>query len=96
MEVVISRSSKKDKRLKAQFENKAVHFGSKHGSTFIDHKNTRVKAAWEARHRPREDWSDLETAGALAKHVLWNKPSLRASTKDLNHKQKKYSFVLKR
>ena len=95
MEVAISRSSRKEKRLKAQFENKAVHFGSKHGSTFIDHKDQRVKAAWEARHRVREDWGNYESAGALSKHLLWNKISLRASINSLNRRQKKYRFVLR-
>ena len=95
MEVAISRSSRKEKRLKAQFENKAVHFGSKHGSTFIDHKDTRLKAAWEARHRVREDWGDYDSAGALSKHLLWNKTSMRSSIHDLNRRQKQFRFVLK-
>ena len=82
--------------MKAVFDNKTIHFGSKGGSTFIDHGDEKIKSAWEARHRPREDWSDYQTAGALAKHVLWNKPSMRASIKDLNQKQNKYRFVLRK
>ena len=41
--VPITRSSRQDKRLKANFGNKTVHFGSKSGSTFVDHGNEKNK-----------------------------------------------------
>ena len=96
MEVTITSSSRPDKRLQAKFENKAVHFGSKDGRTFIDHKDQKVKDAWIARHKVRENWGDYETAGSLAKNILWNKTTMQASVDDLNRRQKKYRFVLKR
>ena len=95
MEVAISRSSKKDKRLKAKFESKTVHFGSRGGSTFIDHKDQKIKDAWEARHKVNENWGDYRTAGSLAKNILWNKTSMQGSVKDLNRRQKQFRFVLK-
>ena len=95
-QVVITRSNKSDKRFTAEFPNKKIHFGSKGGSTFIDHGNTQTKRAWEARHRVNEDWRDWDSAGALAKNILWNKNSLRASLTDLNSKQKQYKFSMKR
>ena len=94
-QVVITKSAKYDKRLKADFGNKTVHFGAKGGSTFVDHKDTKTKANWEARHKVRENWKDYDSAGALSKHVLWNKPSLTTSIRDLNARQKQYNFVLK-
>ena len=94
-EVVISKSSKADKRMKADFGKKTVHFGARGGSTFIDHKDLKTKANWEARHKVRERWNDYDSAGALSKHLLWNKPTLRASVADLNKRQKRYKFVLK-
>ena len=94
-EVVISKSSKADKRMKADFGKKTVHFGARGGSTFIDHKDQKTKANWEARHRVREEWNDYDSAGALSKHLLWNKPTLRASVADLNKRQKQYKFALK-
>ena len=78
----------------AAFPGKKVHFGSRGGSTFVDHKNTQTKRAWEARHRVNENWRDWDSAGALAKHILWNKTSLRASIADLNSKQKQYKFSM--
>ena len=107
MEVAISRSSKKDKRLKAKFENKTVHFGSRGGArarasargrsprTFIDHKDQKIKDAWEARHKVNENWGDYRTAGSLAKNILWNKTSMQGSVNDLNRRQKQFRFVLK-
>ena len=93
--VEISRSSRKDKRFKAEFGGRTVHFGSKSGSTFVDHKDEKKKAAWEARHRVNEDWADYDSAGALSKHLLWNKRSMKASVRDLNARQKQYRFVVK-
>ena len=93
--VEISRSSRKDKRFKAEFGGRAVHFGSKTGSTFVDHGDEKTKRAWEARHRVNEDWADYDSAGALSKHLLWNKRSMKASVRDLNARQKQYRFVVK-
>ena len=95
MEVVISKSTKPDKRLKATFENKTVHFGAKSGSTYVDHRDKKTKENWEARHMVRENWQDYDSAGALSKHILWNKPTIAASIRDLNARQKQYTFALK-
>jgi len=96
MKVTIAKSDKRDKRLKATFPNKTVHFGQKDASTYIDHKDNQIKSNWEARHRVREDWGKYDSAGALAKHVLWNKPTLKGSVQELNARQKQYTFVLRK
>ena len=96
MKVVLTASKRPDKRLMASFGGKTVHFGAKGGQTFIDHKDLRTKANWEARHRVRENWNDYDTAGARTKHLLWNKTSLTASVRDLNARQKQFNFVLKK
>ena len=93
--VVISKSNHPEKRYVAEFEKKTMHFGQKGGSTFVDHKDAKMKRAWEARHRARENWRDWDSVGALSKHVLWNKTSVSASVKDLNARQKRYTFVYK-
>ena len=92
MNVQISDSNRKDKRLQAKFDDKTVHFGARGGETFVDHGDQAKKEAWIARHKARENWADLQTAGALAKHVLWNKRSIAESIRDLNRRQKKYVF----
>ena len=94
MEVVISKSTRQDKRLKAEFDKKTIHFGAKGASTYIDHKDKKTKANWQARHRVRENWTDYDSAGALSKHVLWNKRTLSESIRNLNSKQAQYNFVM--
>ena len=93
-EVVITPSDKADKRLKAKFANKTIHFGSKGGSTYVDHKDPKIKDNWEKRHKVRENWKDYETA-ALSKHVLWNQTNIKASVQDLNRSQNKFKFKVK-
>ena len=93
MQVTLTKSDKHDKRLKAVFENKTIYFGQKGGSTYIDHNDKHIKSNWEARHKVREDWAKYDSAGALAKHILWNKPTIKMSIQDLNSKQKQYKFI---
>ena len=92
--VVITQSKRPQKRLEARVdERRSVHFGQKGGSAFPDHKDEKTKENWEKRHRVRENWSDYDTAGALSKHVLWNKKTIQASIEDLNKRQQEYEFI---
>jgi hypothetical protein len=43
-------SEKKDKRFYVIYNDKKIHFGSKTGKTFIDHKDEIKKNNWYARH----------------------------------------------
>ena len=61
---------------------KTVHFGQKGASDFTRHGDQARKRRYLARHRPRENWADPYTAGSLSRHVLWNKPTLKASVRD--------------
>ena len=85
---ILSKSTKPEKRYQIKVENKTIHFGSKGGSTYIDHKNEKTKQAWIARHKVNENWdkSGLKTAGFWAKHLLWNKQSLKESISNTNRK----------
>ena len=49
------------------------------------HKNPERKERYEKRHKANEDWSKkgIETSGFWAKHILWNKPTLEGSIKDV-------------
>ena len=45
------KSPKKEKRYFVLMDgNKVIHFGSKTGVTFIDHKDIKKRDAWRARH----------------------------------------------
>ena len=94
--VLLRFSTRADKRLMALFPNRTTHFGAKRGSTYVDHGDDEVRAAWLARHEPRENWRDYESAGALARWLLWEKKSLREAIEELNMRQRTWRFKMAR
>jgi hypothetical protein len=83
----IRRSTKKTKKFDAIFEMpdgklKTVSFGAAGYSDFTKHKDETRKQRYIARHKSNENWNDPTTPGALSLHVLWNKPTLKASVAD--------------
>ena len=90
--VYIRPSTRATKRLMAEFPNRVVHFGSRAGATYIDHYDPDIRDAWLARHAVREDWRDYQSAGALARWLLWEETSLREAIKGLNLQQRTWKF----
>ena len=87
MEVIIRKSTKKDKKLDAIVDGKkTVSFGAAGMSDYTKHKDDERKERYINRHKKKEDWSNPKTAGFYAKNVLWNKTSLQASVADINKK----------
>ena len=66
-------------------------------SDYTLHKDPERKQRYIDRHKKNEDWtlSGIKTPGFYAKHVLWNKPSLKGSVDDLNKKYKGVNFIFK-
>ena len=98
MDVVISKSDNKNKKMKAVIDGKkTIHFGAKGYEDFTTHKDKDRKQRYIDRHKKREDWgaSGVDTAGFYSKHVLWNKDTLTKSVEDLNKKYKDINFKLK-
>jgi len=57
--MIFKASTRKDKRLMVTFSNGiVVHFGSKNGETYIDHKDKLKRSNYLARHGLSEDWTD--------------------------------------
>ena len=86
-EIIISKSDKPNKKFKAVIDKtKTVHFGQAGASDMTQHKDEERKKRYVERHRKREDWtaSGYKTAGFYAKHILWNKPTIQSSIKDIN------------
>lgn len=85
----LSRSTDPDKKYMAKFEvdgrERTTHFGQAGAKDYTTHSKMDREArkrSYDARHRPTEDWSDPTSAGALAKFILWNKPTISASLAD--------------
>lgn len=76
--MIIKPSTREDKRLMAIFgkgqngRDIIRHFGSPSPSeAFVDHGEKDKKRNYIARHKPREDWQDPYSAGALSRYILW-------------------------
>jgi hypothetical protein len=88
----ISPSTKPDKKYMAKFQmdtgrTKTTHFGAKGMYDFTQLPHDEIKkAAYIARHRVNEDFSNPTSAGALSRWILWNKPSLSSSIADYRRK----------
>ena len=98
MEVVLTKSKKLDKKYDARIDGtKTVSFGQKGASDFTKNKNSDRKERYIDRHKAREGWtkSGATPAGFYSKHVLWNKPTLKASIDDINQKFKNLNVKMK-
>jgi len=98
MDIVISKSEKADKKMKAVINGKkTVHFGQAGASDFTIHNDKDRKQAYLNRHKKRENWgaSGVDTSGFYAKNILWNKETLTKSVDDLNKRFKNINIKLK-
>ena len=94
MEVIIKPSKNKNKKFDAIInDKKTISFGAKGMSDYTIHKDKERKERYINRHKKNEDWNDYKTAGFYAKNILWNKPSIGESIKDLNKKYKNIKFL---
>ena len=86
--VDVSRSTNKEKKLMAVFEDKdgkkikTTHFGARGMSDYTKHGDKDRMKLYESRHKKNEHWNRPMTAGSLSKNILWNKPSLAGSFND--------------
>ena len=85
MEVVISKSTNKNKKFDAIVDGKKISFGAVGYSDYTIHKDPERKERYITRHAKREDWnkSGLKTAGYWSKHLLWNKNTLTKLIDDI-------------
>jgi hypothetical protein len=86
MKVYLSESPLKTKRYRVTFENgRHVDFGSKLYSNYTMHNDSSRKKKYIKRHEKNEDWTlkGILTAGFWSRYLLWSKPTLEKSIKDL-------------
>ncbi len=87
--VYLQKSTRQDKKFMVIIEGRTVHFGASGYSDFTIHHDTERKKRYDERHKRKEKWSKqagLYTAGFWAKWLLWNKPSLKSSIKDIEQR----------
>jgi len=90
MQISIQKSTRAGKKYMARVSNKTIHFGATGYSDFTTSKDEKRKASYLARHKTGEDWTPagVDTAGFWARWLLWNKPSITASIRDINQRFK--------
>ena len=86
--VVIKKSTNPQKKLMATFSKKdggrtkTIHFGASGMDDYTKTRDKAQKSRYIERHRRNENWSVPDTAGSLARWVLWNKETRSASIAD--------------
>jgi hypothetical protein len=79
----IKPSTRAEKKLMATFDDgTTTHFGQRGAGDFTTTGDEEKKANYLKRHKVNENWNDPKSAGALARFVLWNKPTREASIQD--------------
>ena len=80
---ILSRSNRPSKKFMVRVGNRTIHFGASGYEDYTVHKDPKRKARYLARHK-NENRNDPESGGFWARWVLWNKPTLAESIKDIS------------
>lgn len=88
--ITLKKSKDGKHKYEANIDGKTIKFGAKGYSDYTIHKDPKRKQRYLKRHSTNEDWSKsgIDTAGFWAKHLLWNKPTISASIKDIEKRFK--------
>ena len=94
MYVSIKPSTSAGKKMMAVFYDtakkkvKTTHFGASGYEDYTTHGDLQRKRSYIARHTETENWNDYMSSGSLAKYILWNKTTIKASIDDYMRKFK--------
>jgi len=73
-------------------DGKNINFGDNRYFDYTQHKDPSRKQLYLNRHKKRENWTNPNTAGFWSRWLLWNKPDIRESIKDIQEKFNIYIF----
>ena len=97
MDVVISKSERSDKKMKATINGKkTIHFGHSSYDDFTTHKNSKRRDNYIAR-TSKQDHSKQNVASPawMSRFILWEKPTLKGAVESANKKYKDINIKLK-
>ena len=86
---IIKKSTRKDKKFMIVMgQNMVHHFGQAGYDDYTTHNDQKRKDSYISRMSVNQDWSKegIHSAGFWAKHILWNKKTIKGSNKDLQRK----------
>lgn len=67
-------------------KTKTIRFGAAGMSDYTKNRDEARKQRYLDRHRDRENWNDITTAGAWSRWLLWNQKTIAASLADLKQR----------
>jgi hypothetical protein len=85
----ISKSNNANKKWMVKTpDGKVVHFGAKGYEDYTIHKDEDRMKRYIIRHKKNENWGKrgINTPGFWSRWLLWNKPSLTASIRDMQNR----------
>ena len=82
---ILEKSNRKDKKLMVK-NGKTIHFGAKGYTDYTINKNPNKKKNYIKRHSIREDFNNLNSAGAWSRYILWEKKTIPASVKAMENR----------
>ena len=93
MEVVLTKSKRKNKKYSINMGDHIHHFGDSRYEDYTQHQNELRKSSYLSRHSVRENWtkSGIHTSGFWSRYLTWNKPSIKESIKDI---QKRFDIKI--
>lgn len=80
---ILEKSTRKNKKYMITTPYGKIHFGDSRYQDYTMHRNDERKQNYIQRHKAREDWTDITTAGFWSYWLLWNRPTLSESIKDI-------------
>ena len=84
MFIILTPSPNPKKKFRVSIDGKNIDFGANGYSDYTINRDDIRKNAYIVRHHKRENWNNPLTAGFWSRWLLWNKPTLMASIKDLS------------
>jgi hypothetical protein len=66
--------------------NPTIHFGDSRYEDYTIHQNQIRQQMYILRHKKKEDFNNLGTAGSWSYNLLWTKPSLNQAIKSMQQK----------
>jgi len=86
MKILLYKLNDSKKKYRVAFEDgTSISFGASRYSDFTRHQDERRKASYLKRHEANENWTaeGIQAAGFWSRWLLWNKPTITASVKDI-------------
>lgn len=83
--IILTKSPRREKKYRVYIRDDKVDFGASGYSDYTIHKDSERKNRYINRHKKNENWtkSGIKTAGFWSRWLLWNKPSLKSSIKNI-------------